>query len=127
MAKRQLYFTDVTDEEWQFLEPLIPAVRCGGRRAEHARRDIVNAILYVLRTGCQWRAVPHDLPAWQTVYTYFRLWRLDGTWQRIHEALRQRVRQAQGRHPQASAAIVDSQSVKTTEKGGHAATMQGRK
>jgi transposase len=106
---------------------LIPAVRWGGRPADYARREIVNAILYVLRTGCQWRAIPHDLPPWQLVYAYFRTWRRTGTWAQIHETLRQQLRRKEGRHPQASAAILDSQSVKTTEKGDRAATMRARK
>lgn len=127
MNKRPNYPTDLTDEEWQIIEPLVPSVKSGGRPADHWRREIVNAIFYVLRTGCQWRMLPHDLPPWQTIYTYFRNWRLDGTWQRIHERLRRQVRQAAGRHPQASAAILDSQSVKTTEKGGRVATMRGRR
>jgi transposase len=127
MAKRARYDTDVTDAEWRILEPLVPAVKLGGRPADHARREIVNAILYICRTGCQWRLLPHDLPHWKTVSTYFRLWRLDGTWARIHDALRTDVRRAAGRHPQASAAILDSQSVKTTEKGGRAATTPARK
>ncbi len=122
MASRKAYPSDVTDQEWQVLEPLVPNVQGGGRPAEHARRDIVNAILYVERTGCQWRALPHDLPPWKTVYTYFRTWRLDGTWQRIHDRLRRQLRRAVGRHPEASAAILDSQTVKTSEKGGRAAT-----
>ena len=124
MIKRSSYPTDLTDPEWQILEALAPPVKSGGRPADHLRREIINAILYVLRTGCQWRMLPHDLPRWKTVYTYFRNWRLDGTWKRIHDTLRQQLRQAEGRHPQASAAILDSQSVKTTEKGGHAATMR---
>jgi transposase len=127
MTERQAYFTDLTNEQWRILEPLVPVVKSGGRPADHMRREIVNAILYVLRTGCQWRALPHDLPVWQTVYTYFRNWRLDGTWPHIHDTLRKQVRQAQGRQAQASAAILDSQSVKTTEKGGHAATMLARR
>ena len=127
MTKRQSYPTDLSDREWQILEPLVPAVKSGGRPAEHLRREVVNAILYALRNGCQWRLLPHDLPPWKTVYTYFRNWRQDGTWKGIHDALRQQVRQADGRHPQASAAVLDSQSVKTTEKGGRAATMPGRK
>ena len=127
MDKRPSYTTDVSDDEWAVLEPWVPAVKTGGRPAEHTRREIINAILYVLRTGCQWRNMPHDFPRWGTVYTYHRNWRLDGTWQRIHDTLRQQMRQAEGRHPQASAAILDSQSVKTTEKGGRAATTPARK
>ena len=127
MAKRLRYDTDLTDAESTILEPLVPAAKAGGRPAEHTRREIMNAVLYVCRTGCQWRLVPHDLPYWKTVYTYFRLWRLDGTWARIHTALREQVRWAAGHHPQASAAILDSQSVKTTEKGGLAATTPARK
>ncbi len=127
MAQRKLYPSDLTDDEWRILEPLVPPVKCGGRPANHPRREIVNAILYVLRTGCQWRAIPHDLPPWKTVYTYFRTWRLDGTWQRLHTHLRQDLRQAEGRHAEASAAILDSQSVKTTEKGDRGATMLARR
>lgn len=127
MAKRHSYFTDLSDDEWRILDPLVPPVKRGGRPADHLRREVVNAILYVLRTGCQWYAMPHDLPPWKTVYTYFRNWRLDGTWSRIHDALRKRTRRAEGHPPQASAAILDSQSAKTTEKGGRAATMRVRK
>jgi transposase len=127
MSQRRSYPTDLTDKEWAILEALVPPVKSGGRPAEHPRREIVNAILYVWRTGCQWRNLPHDLPAWGTVYTYFRQWRLDGTWQRIHETLHKQLRIAVGRHSEASAAILDSQSVKTTEKGGHGATTPARK
>ena len=127
MNQRPTYPTDLTDEEWHVIGPLVPAVKSGGRPADHLRREIVNAIFYVLRTGCQWRMLPHDFPPWQTVYTYFRNWRLDGTWQRIHDTLRRKVRRAAGRHPEASAASLDSQSVKTTEKGGLAATMPVRR
>ena len=94
MEKRQSYPSDLTDAEWAILDPLIPAVKSGGRPAEHDHREIVNAIFYVLRTGCQWRALPHDLPPWKTVYTYFRVWRLDGTWRRIHDTLRRQVRRS---------------------------------
>ena len=127
MSERRNYPTDLTDQEWAILEALVPPVKAGGRPAKHTRREIVNAILYVLRTDCQWRHLPHDLPAWGTVYTYFRRWRLDGTWQHIQEALHKQLRIALGRHPEASAAILDSQSVKTTEKGGHAGTTRARK
>jgi len=126
MNKRSNYPTDLTDVEWQIIEPLVPPVKSGGRPADHWRREIVNAIFYVLRTGCHWRLLPHDLPPWPTVYTYFRNWRLDGTWQRIHDSLRRKVRQTAGRQPDASAAIWESQRVKTTEKGGRAATLRGR-
>jgi len=127
MNERPSYPTDLTDEEWQILKSLVPSVKSGGRPADHQRREIVNAVFYVLRTGCQWHFLPHDLPNWKTVYTYFRNWRLDGTWQRIHDTLRRKVRRAAGRHPEASAAIVDSQSAKTTEKGGLVAMMPVRR
>ena len=119
---RARYPSDLTDAQWTLLESLIPAVKSGGRPAIHTRREIVDGILYVLRTGCSWRSLPHDFPVWQTVYDYFRLWRLDGTWERIHDALRDQVRTAAGREVSPSAAIIDSQSVKTTENGGSAAT-----
>jgi transposase len=127
MTTRQSYSTDLSDKEWEVLAALVPPVKSGGRPAEHTRREILNGILYVLRTGCQWRLLPHDLPPWGTVYTYYRNWRLEGTWPRIHDALHQQLREAEGRHRQASAAILDSQSVKTTEKGGHAGSTRGRK
>jgi putative transposase len=124
---RKKYPTDLSDAEWRNLEPLVPPIKSGGRPANYTRRDILNAVLYVLRSGCQWRMLPHDLPKWQTVYTYYRNWRLDGSWKRIHEVLRQELRKEEGRHPEASAAIMDSQSAKTTEKGGRGATMRARK
>lgn len=90
-------------------------------------REVVNGILYVLRSGCPWRMAPHDLPPWQTLYKYFRRWSEDGTWERVRETLRPMVREAEGREPGPSAAIIDSQSVKTTGKGGRRATMPARR
>lgn len=118
MAFRQPYPTDLNDTEWAILEPLIPAAKAGGRPEEYPKRESVNAILYVLRTGGAWRFVPHDLPPWGIVYHYFWRWRKDGTWTRIHETLRGDLRVLEGRNRQPSAAIIDSQSVKTTDRGG---------
>jgi putative transposase len=112
--ERRAYPSDVTDAEWAILEPLIPAVKPGGRSEEIERREIVNGILYVLRSGCPWRLLPHDLPNWSTVYWYFRQWKRAGIWEQVNAALRRQVRVCLGRDPEPSAAIVDGQSVKTS-------------
>jgi putative transposase len=116
------YPADLTDAQWIRLEPLLPPVRPGGRPRAHPLREVIDALCYVLRGGIAWRALPHDYPPWQTVYHYFRAWERDGTWERLNDELRELVRVRAGRNVQPSAAILDSQSAKTTEKGGLAAT-----
>ena len=119
MAERESYPTDLSDAEWQEIELLIPKPKTNrGRKRKHPLREILDAIFYLLRAGCAWRLLPHDFPPWKTVYHYFRLWRKDGTWEQINTALRIRLREADGREPEPSAAILDSQSVKTTSVKG---------
>jgi transposase len=117
----------LTGPQWAQVSRFIPAPKKGGRPAKYDRREIVNGPLYVARTGCQWRAMPHDLPPWRIVYWYFMAWTKDGTLDRLHDELRGDLRQAEGRHRQPSAAVLDSQSVKTTEKGGPAVTTRARR
>ena len=124
---RKAYPTDLKDNEWEILKPLLPDAKPGGRPRSVEVREVLNAIFYRERTGCAWDMLPHDLPAAKTVYDYFNKWSEDGTWERINGILVRRVRQAEGRDPEPSAAIIDSQSVKTTEKGANAATMRPRK
>jgi transposase len=121
MDTRRPYPSDLSDREWAQVERFIPAPKEGGRPAKYQRREIVDALLYINRTGCQWRALPHDFPPWDSVYWYFRTWKADGTLDRLHDGLRGDLRHAEGRPRQPTAAILDSRTVKTTEKGGRAA------
>ena len=114
------YPSDLTDEEWALVEPLIPPAKRGGNRRTVSVREVVNGLMYVLSSGCQWRAIPKDLPPRSTVYDYFDLWSWDGTLDRIHDALYVRCREAASREASPTAAIIDSQSVKSAEKGGPA-------
>jgi putative transposase len=115
---RTAYQSDLSDAEWSCLKPYLPAPLAYGRPRLHGPREIPDAIFYVLKSGCAWRLLPHDFPPWKTVYHYFRFWRLDGTWEKVHSALRKRVRARLERNPHPSAAIVDSQSIETTGVGG---------
>jgi transposase len=118
MSQRQAYSSDLTDYEWQIIEPLLPAPKERGRKIETSRREIVNAIFYLVREGCSWRNLPHDFPSYLLVSHYYHSWRKEYTWQAITDVLRGQVRLSEGRKLQPTAAILDSQSVKSTEMGG---------
>jgi transposase len=122
MSEKRLYPTDLSEREWAVLEALMPEQRMG-RPRKYSHRQMLNALFYQLRSGCAWRLLPNDLPPWQAVYAYFRKLQRDGDLVRINDALRELVRQREQREAEASTVVVDSQSVKTTEKGGPAAWM----
>jgi putative transposase len=129
MERRKRYPSDLTDAEWEHLEPWLCPSQDGlrGRRRTVDRREVLNAICYVLRTGCQWRYLPEGFPKWETVYWYFSRWLQDGTWVKINDQLRKELRVMIGRDQEPAAVIIDSQSVKTTEKGGTGATTVARR
>jgi len=126
MDKRN-YPSDLTDEQWKLVEPLLAPAKPGGRPQTTDLREVVNGILYLVRTGCSWRMLPHDFPPWPTVHDYYWKYRRDGIWNQIHETLHERVRVQAGRQASPSAAIIDSQSVKTASKGGIEAMTLARK
>ncbi len=125
--KRRRYPSDLSDKEWKIIEPLLPGAKPGGRPRKTDMRELLNSIFYVQKSGCQWRMIPNDLVVWGTAYYYFSKWTKDGTWSSINDKLRRQTRLEAGRNEEPSAACIDSQSSKTTSKGGFEATTIIRK
>lgn len=124
LALERRYSSDLTYEQWKLISPLIPPAKFGGHPRTTCIHCVVNAIFYRIKNGCVWRDLPKDFPAWETVYDYYRQWSLDGTLEHIHDVLRREVRKRAGKAETPTACIIDSQSVKTSQKGGAVATMR---
>jgi len=126
--ERQSYPDDLSDQEWDLVKNIMTKrTNARGRKVKYPKREVLNAIFYLLRSGCSWRLLPHDFPPWQAVYAQFRCWKQNGIFLKVYDCLRRKLRKQLGRNAHASAGIIDSQSVKTTEKGGLQVMMEERK